>query len=111
MQKPQGLDREVIIVTLQAGKDHSKDGNPGLEANFELFARLAREAADMSPDLIVFPEYGISGWPYPPEAVINGIAEKIPGEEQWYKRYVELAKETNTALLGWLAYSLVWKVA
>ncbi len=90
----------VTIVVLQAGTDHSKDGNPGSEANFELFARLAREAAATSPDLIVFPEYAIAGWPYPSESVINGLGEPIPGEGRWYKRYVELAKEINTPIMG-----------
>ena len=60
-------DRTVTVAVLQAGTEHSKDGNPGIEANFDLFERLAREAALASPDLIVFPEYAISGWPYPPE--------------------------------------------
>lgn len=92
----------VTIIALQAGTDHSKGGNPGLEANFGLFARLAREASATSPDLIVFPEYAITGWPYPPEDVINGLAEPVPGEGKWYQRYVQLAKEINTPILGWL---------
>ena len=98
----QDSNRIITIVALQAGTNHSKGGNPGLEANFGLFAHLAREAAEISPDLIVFPEYAISGWPYPSEYVINGIAETIPGEGTWYQRYVALAKEIDTAILGWL---------
>jgi len=102
MQDSRDPDRTVTIVALQAGTGHSKAGNPGLEANFGLFAQLAREAAAISPDLIVFPEYAISGWPYPVEEVINGIAEPIPGEGPWYRRYVALAKEIDTAIIGWL---------
>jgi predicted amidohydrolase len=95
-------NRALTIVVLQAGTDHSSDGNPGPEVNFELFARLAQEAAALSPDLIVFPEYAISGWPYPPEEEINGLAEPIPGDGPWYQRYVALAREIGTPILGWL---------
>jgi predicted amidohydrolase len=95
-------NRVVRIAVLQAGTAHSRKGNPGCEANFALLAGLAREAAQEKPDLIVFPEYAISGWPYPSEAVINGLAEPIPGEGPWYTRYKSLAQETRTALLGWL---------
>ncbi len=102
MEKPQDPNRTVTIAVLQAGTDHSKDGNPGTEANFELFTGLARKAASVSPDLIVFPEYAISGWPYPSEDVINGLAEPVPGNGQWYQRYVNLAKEIDTAIMGWL---------
>ncbi len=97
-----GPSRTVTVAVLQAGANHSANGNPGLEANFQLFAGLAREAADVSPDLIVFPEYAITGWPYPPEAVMNGAAEPVPGDGAWYRRYETLAKEIDTALLGWL---------
>ena len=102
MKNSQDPNRKITIVVLQAGADHGKGGNPGSEANFQLFARMAREAAAISPDLIVFPEYAISGWPYPPEDVINGLAEPIPGEGPWYQRYVNLAQETDTAIIGWL---------
>jgi len=103
--KQRNPDRIVRIAGLQAGKDHSKDGNPGLEENFGLFASLAEEAAVESPDLIVFPEYAISGWPYPPEEVINGLAEEIPGAGIWYQRYKKLAQKLNSPLLGWLVES------
>ncbi|MBM4026796.1 MAG: carbon-nitrogen hydrolase family protein, partial [Planctomycetes bacterium] len=98
----QDPNRVVRIVVLQAGRAHSKQGNPGSEANFHLLAGLAREAAKSQPDLIVFPEYAISGWPYPREEIINGLAETIPGDGPWYLRYQALARETRTALLGWL---------
>ena len=55
MQTSRDPSRIVTIAVLQAGTEHSKDGNPGLEANFGLFAHLAREAAAVSPGLIVFP--------------------------------------------------------
>jgi predicted amidohydrolase len=95
-------DRTVTVAVLQAGTNHSRGGNPGPEANFGLLAGLAREAAAARPDLIVFPEYAISGWPYPPEAAINGLAEAFPGEGPWYRRYVALAREVQTPILGWL---------
>jgi len=95
-------NRSVRIAVLQAGTAHSKGGNPGPEANFDLLAGLAREAAQAGPDLIVFPEYAISGWPYPSEKIINGLAEPIPGGGPWYRRYRKLAEQTDTAVLGWL---------
>lgn len=102
MNDLQDANRIISIAVLQAGTNHSKNGNPGLDANFDLLAGLAREASSVSPDLIAFPEYAISGWPYPPENVINGLAETIPGDGIWYKKYADLAEETHTALLGWL---------
>jgi predicted amidohydrolase len=95
-------DHTVIVAVLQAGTDHSRGGNPGPEANFGLLAGLAREAAAVGPDLIVFPEYAISGWPYPDEATINGLAEAIPGDGPWYQRYAALAREVGAPVLGWL---------
>ena len=56
-------DREVKIAVVQAGEQHSRGGNPGFEANFGCLAELARQAAKDRPDLIVFPEFAISGWP------------------------------------------------
>jgi len=99
---PADPNRTVHIAVLQAGKNHGRGGNKGCEANFNLLAGLAREAAKAKPDLIVFPEYAISGWPYPPERIINGLAEAVPGDGPWYCRYKALARETGTALLGWL---------
>lgn len=96
-------DRILNITSLQSGASHFKNGNPGIEANFALFADLARKAAasDPKPDLICFPEYTITGWGYPSETVINGTAEKVPGDGYWYKRYVNLAKELGIPLLAW----------
>jgi predicted amidohydrolase len=98
----QDPNRVVRIAVLQAGTEHSRKGNPGCKANFDLLAGLAREAAKTKPELIVFPEYAISGWPYPREEIINGLAERVPGDGPWYLRYQALARETCTALLGWL---------
>ncbi|MBN1673587.1 MAG: carbon-nitrogen hydrolase family protein [Kiritimatiellae bacterium] len=92
--------RTVRIGVLQAGAAHSRGGNPGPASNFALFARLAAEAAATRPDLIAFPEYAISGWPYPPEQQMNGLAEPIPGDGPWYAAYRRLAAETHTPLLG-----------
>lgn len=95
-------NRVVRIAVLQAGTAHSSSRNPGCDANFRLLAGLARQAAKARPDIIVFPEYAISGWPYPPEHVMNGLAETIPGNGPWYARYRALAAEIKTAVLGWL---------
>ena len=99
--------RTINITALQAGSDHYKNGNPGSEANFGIFAALARKAAASAtkPDLICFPEYAITGWGYPSEKIINSTAEEIPGEGYWYKRYEELARETGIPILGWLVES------
>lgn len=98
------IDRTVNIVALQAGTKHSEKGNPGLEKNFNVFKKLVIEAAATkpTPDLICFPEYAISGWGYPSEQVINGIAEQIPGKGYWYERYRQLALKTGVPLVGWL---------
>jgi predicted amidohydrolase len=100
-------ERSVNIAVLQAGDKHGRGGNPGVEANFTLFAKLSRQAAAASPrpDLICWPEYAISGWPYPEEDVINGIAEPIPGKGKWYRRYSDLARELGVPIVGWLVES------
>jgi len=97
----------VNIAALQAGTRYAFRDNPGLEANFALFARLSREAAGASPrpDLICWPEYAITGWPYPKEEVMNGLAESIPGEGPWYRRYRDLARELEVPIVGWLVES------
>jgi predicted amidohydrolase len=102
-----GNDRTVNIIALQAGTKHSEKGNPGLLENFRVFERLAIQAsaAKPAPDLICFPEYAISGWEYPSEQVINGIAEQIPGKGYWYERYRQLALKTGVPLAGWLVES------
>jgi predicted amidohydrolase len=92
-------NQTVIIATVQTGRTSQ---NPGLEANFNLLAHQARQATIARPDLIAFPEYTISGWPYPPEDIINSIAEPIPGNGTWYSRYQTLAQELKTPLLCWL---------
>lgn len=90
------------IAAVQAGHAHCAGGNPGLETNFSVLAAQASAAAKERPDLIVFPEYAISGWPYPGESVINGLAEPIPGDGLWFKRYRALALDLRTPLVGWL---------
>jgi predicted amidohydrolase len=99
--------RIVIIAVLQAESKHYQTGNPGLEVNFDLFAKLVRQAAasQSHPDLICFPEFAISGWPYPTQEVINSLAEPIPGNGYWYLRYKNLAREIGTPILCWLVES------
>jgi predicted amidohydrolase len=93
--------RLVRVAVVQAGEDHFSKGNPGPEANFNLLAGQAREAAASRPrpDLICFPEYALSGWPYPEEDQVNRLAETVPGDGPWYRRYRDLARETGVALL------------
>ena len=55
--------------------------------------------------MVCFPEYAISGWPYLSEQVINGLAEAVPGNGPWYKRYQALAKEIGVPVLCWLVES------
>jgi len=102
-----GPKRKVTIAVLQAGARSRGRANPGSEANFALFADLARNAAASQPrpDMICFPEYAISGWPYPKEEVINGLAEAVPGTGHWYQSYRALARETGVPLLCWLVES------
>ncbi len=100
-------DRIVNIVALQTGYEHYKNGNPGFNANFAVLEQQAKEAAaaQLKPELICFPEYAVSGWPYPNEKAINSIAEPIPGNEKWYQHYVQLTREINVPVLGWLVES------
>jgi predicted amidohydrolase len=101
---PRDAARIVRVAVIQAGADHYAKGNPGPEANFQVLAEEARKAAAARPrpDVIVFPEFAISGWPYPSEEGINSLAEPIPGDGPWYGRYRALARETGTAVLAWL---------
>ncbi|HSA27224.1 MAG TPA: carbon-nitrogen hydrolase family protein [Phycisphaerae bacterium] len=96
--------RIVRVAVVQAGTNHYAKGNPGPEANFQVLAGEARKAAAARPrpDVIVFPEFAISGWPYPSEERINPLAEPVPGDGPWYRRYRALARETGTAVLAWL---------
>jgi predicted amidohydrolase len=106
-QSERNPGRIVNITALQAGSNHFRNGNPGLEANFQVFESLARKAAasDPKPDIICFPEYTITGWGYPSAEIINGTAEDVPGNGYWYKRYQELARELKTPLLCWIVES------
>jgi predicted amidohydrolase len=100
-------EKSMHIVVLQAGSQHYKTGNPGFETNFTLFEKLAREAAKShpKPDLICFPEYTISGWPYPSEEMINSLAEPVPGNGRWYKKFYELSRSIGIPMVGWIVES------
>ncbi len=108
---PLDRQRQIRIVALQAGDQHSRQGdryvNPGAAANFDRFARLAREAVAAEPaiDLIVFPEYAISGSPYPSEATLLALAEAVPGDGHWFGQYQSLARELSVPLVGWMLES------
>lgn len=99
---PRDPARKVRVVALQAGEHHFANGNPGPAANFSLLAGQARKAAAAQPrpDLICFPEYSLSGWPYPSEEQINSLAEAVPGDGPWYRCYRDLARETGVPLLA-----------
>jgi predicted amidohydrolase len=106
-RRAENPERAVRIAVVQAGTNHYSKGNPGPEANFTLLADLARQAAAAQPrpDLVCFPEYAISGWPYPSEERINSLAEPIPGSGQWYQRYRNLAREIGVTILASLVES------
>lgn len=99
---PRDPERTVHIAVVQVGQNHYAQGNPGTETNFKVLETQARAAAASQPrpDVICFPEFALSGWPYPSEGEINGLAEKIPGDGPWYRRYRELARGTGVGLLG-----------
>ncbi len=90
------------IVCLQQGEDHRATGNPGVIKNITALMQLAREAAETNPDIIVFPEYATTGWPYPDPEVIRGTGEKIPGGGKLFTLYQNLAKELALPIIGWL---------
>jgi predicted amidohydrolase len=94
--------RIVHIAVVQVGEKHYEQGNPGPEANFKVLEAQARAAAasNPKPDVIVFPEFSLSGWPYMREEKINSLAEKVPGDGPWYRRYRELARDTGSAVLA-----------
>ena len=100
--------KAVNIAVVQPGSSrYFSASNPGPEANFTLVANLARQAAAAQPrpDVICFPEYAISGSPYPPEEQINSLAEAIPGDGPWYRRYRDLARQIGVPILGSLVES------
>lgn len=104
-------ERTVRVAVVQAGLNHGKERNPGFEENFALLAGQVRQAAAAAPrpDLICFPEYAISGWPYPEKEAMNSLAETVPGEGRWFKRYRNLAREVHVPLLCWLVESAAGK--
>lgn len=95
-------NRTVCIAVVQVGEKHYAQGNPGPEANFKELETQARAAAAAKPkpEVIIFPEFSLSGWPYPSEDKINALAEKIPGDGPWYRRYRDLARGAKVALLA-----------
>jgi len=95
-------DVRFRIVCLQQGEDHRANGNPGIDKNISALMELAREGAKTNPDVIVFPEYATTGWPYPVPEVIRGTGESIPGNGKLYSMYRELAKELTIPVIGWL---------
>lgn len=99
LPRPAAAASAVKIAVVQAS-----DGleNPGPQANFARLANAAREAARGKPDLILFPEYALSGWPYPSADAINALAEPVPGRGPRYGAFVALARALRVAIVGWL---------
>jgi len=93
----------VRVVALSAGLAHSKDGNPGAEANFAHLMGYAEECIREKPDIIMFPEFAMIGWPYLSAYEVHRLSEPIPGGGYYYQQYVELAKKSGSVVCGWIA--------
>ncbi len=91
------------IVALSAGTEHWKQGNPGPDANLARLMDLADESAAEHPDIICFPEFAVTGWPYPSPEGIRATGEPVPGDGPRYRQYVDLAQRTGAVVCGWLA--------
>jgi predicted amidohydrolase len=96
-------ERSVRVVALSAGLAHFEKGNPGPEANFAHLMRSAEESIPENPDIIVFPEFAMIGWPYLSPMAVHDLAEPIPGGDFYYQQYVELAKKSGAVVCGWIA--------
>ena len=97
------LKNTVRVVALSAGLAHSKEGNPGAKANFAHLMGYAEESIRERPDIIVFPEFAMIGWPYLSADEVHELSEPIPGGEFYYRQYVELAKKSGAVVCGWIA--------
>lgn len=93
----------VRVAALSAGRDHWAAGNPGPEANLDHLMALADGCIDARPDIILFPEFAITGWPYPGEVVVRATGEPVPGDGPRYRRYVDLARRSGAVVCGWIA--------
>lgn len=91
------------IVALSAGRAHWAAGNPGPQANIDHLMALAAASAAEAPQIIVFPEFAVTGWPYPSEQVVRATGEPVPGDGPLYRRYADLARRTGAVVCGWLA--------
>jgi len=91
------------VVALSAGTEHYSQGNPGPDANLDHLIRLAEASASENPDIICFPEFAVTGWPYPSPEGVRATGESVPGNGPRYRRYVDLARRTGAAVCGWLA--------
>lgn len=96
-------ERTIRVVALSAGKDHWADGNPGEKANFARLMGFARDSVKEKPDIIVFPEFAMIGWPYLKAEAVHALAEPIPGDGPYYRQYVDLARESGAVVCGWIA--------
>lgn len=94
-------NKKIRVIALSAGNDHSRDGNPGAEANFDLMMQLAEDSVQHNPDIICFPEFAMIGWPYLSAEEVHEMAEPIPGDGYYYNRYVALAKNSGAVVCGW----------
>ena len=94
--------KNIRIAALSAGAPHYAAGNPGIEANFARLMELAGESIAARPDIILFPEFAMTGWPYPPSAAVRACGEPVPGDGPFYARYAELAQKSGAVVCGWL---------
>ncbi len=93
----------IRVMALSAGREHWAAGNPGPVANLDHLIALADESLIHQPRIIVFPEFAVTGWPYPDDEAFRATAETLPGEGPFYRRYVDLAARSGAVVCGWLA--------
>lgn len=93
----------VRVVALSASIEMYDGKNPGPEANFAHLMAHAEASIAEKPDIIVFPEFAMIGWPYLKAEEVHDLAEPIPGGKTYYPQYVELAKKSGAVVCGWVA--------
>lgn len=92
----------VKVVALSAGLGHFAEANPGAEANFAHLMSFANASIEEQPDIIVFPEFAMIGWPYLKPDEVHALAETVPGDGYYYQQYVDLAIRSGAVVCGWI---------
>lgn len=95
--------KPVRVVALSAESVVYESKNPGPEANFAHLMAFAEKSIAESPDIIVFPEFAMIGWPYLKADQVHALTETVPGDGPYYQQYVDLAKRSGAVVCGWIA--------